>query len=97
MDGESAASPSIDQVVKLLVGPDSRDLVVRHTHAINQLCARNADGFYVRELSKLRTIMEVTINAVKQGQIDFEAPMELLLRCCLPLWRPARTYIRPRA
>jgi hypothetical protein len=85
MDGEASAanaapSISIDRVVQLLVGPNSDDLALRHTISIKHLCRSNAKGFYVRDLEKLCTVMDITASAIKQGQATFEEPMQLILR-----------------
>ena len=77
----AAADTSIDKVVQLLVGPNSQDLAVRHTHAISRLCRHSKDGFHIGDLAKLCVIMEVTVSAIKQGQESFEEPMRLILQC----------------
>jgi hypothetical protein len=83
MEVQPAPAPSVDQVVKLLVGPNSSELVQRHTHAISHLCCSSKDGFYMRDLEKVRTIMHVTIVAIQQAQSSFEEPMCSVLRCAI--------------
>ena len=72
---------TVEQVVRLLTGPNSEDLAVRHVVSINKFCASNAQGFYVRDLGKLCTILDVTVQSIKQGQATFEAPLQQILGC----------------
>lgn len=72
---------SADDVVALLTGPNSQQLAMRHVSALTKLCSRYDDGFYIRDLPRISTLLDFTATAVKQGQTALEVPLSLLLKC----------------
>ena len=74
---ESAILPpeNLDRLVKLLSYPGSEQLRDRHLYAIQGLCKQNSNGFAVRDLSKVQTVLEVTIKLLGNGCIEYATPL----------------------
>lgn len=99
---QNTTSPvPLDTVLQLLTGPDSKVLALRHIAALEALARKNSAGFYMSDLERVCSIMDVTIRAIKQGELQFVSAMCLLLRCgihfhcwcwpqCVSSW-PVRT------
>lgn len=80
-EAPNGVAVSADDVVALLTGPNSQQLAVRHVSALKTLCSKHKDGFFIRDLPRISTLLDFTASAVKQGQATFEAPLGLLLKC----------------
>lgn len=78
---QSASPVPVDTVLKLLTGPDSKALAARHIAAIEALSRKNAAGFYMSDLEHVCSVIDVTIKAIKRGELQFVSALCLLLRC----------------
>lgn len=77
----AVSSVPLDTVLELLTGPDSNALASRHIAALEALSRKNSAGFYMSDLEQVCSIMDVTIRAIKHGELQFVSAMCLLLRC----------------
>lgn len=71
----------MDRLVQLLSTPDTKVLAARHVAHIQAFCRNNASGFWVADLGGICSILELTIEAIKAGSINFVECMCLMLRC----------------
>jgi hypothetical protein len=84
MEPKAIVSPTgveitVDHVVQLLTDPSSKDLAARHAAALKNLCRTNWEGFYIRDLGKVSTLLDLTVLSVSRGQTSFQEPLSMLL------------------
>jgi hypothetical protein len=79
----STCTPSVplDTVLQLLTATDSKTLVLRHIAALEAVARKNSAGFYLSDLELVCSIMDVTIRAIKRGELQFVSALCLMLRC----------------
>lgn len=82
-DGAQEAEHNVpmDTLVQLLSRTDPAVLAARHAACIRSLCKKNSAGFFMADLEGVCSIMELTLSAIKAGQIHFVQCMCLVLQC----------------
>lgn len=73
---------SIDACIEILLGPNASELQERHLNALHRLCFTNKDGFVIRELPKVQSIIEITLGLLERavGKEEFSDALAELLR-----------------
>lgn len=70
----------MDRLVQLLSNSDTAVLAERHVACIKSLCSNNSAGFFIADLDGVCSILELTIESIKAGNVKFVESMCLILR-----------------
>lgn len=65
----------LDRVIALFRGPNSADLHDRHVAAMLKLASSNPQGFAIRDLPKVQSILELSIELLRHGVAAFVEPL----------------------
>lgn len=77
---EAERSVPMDRLIQLLSTSDTAVLAARHAACIKALCSNNSAGFFIADLEGVCSILELTIESIKAGNLKFVECICLILR-----------------